>query len=90
MENFNNYFIDEQLINDIQCKHNNKIKPYNKFCLSCEKNICNWCKGHEKHKIISYDSIEPNQEKYEEYEKNLLNMKSIGEKIKIKKIILIN
>ena len=64
IEKNNNYSIDEELINDIECKHNNKKKPYIKFCLSCEKNICNWCKGHENHQIIDFDSIEPDQEKF--------------------------
>ena len=83
-ENDNNYSLDEELINDIECKHNNKKKPYIKYCLSCGKNFCNWCKGHENHNIIDFDSIEPNQEKFEEIEQNLLNMKSISEIIKNK------
>ena len=48
MENTQNYLIDYSLINDIECEHNNKKRTYNKFCLTCKKNICSWCKGHEK------------------------------------------
>ena len=59
-----NYILNKQLINNFECKHNNKKNPYNRYCFSCRKDICNWCKGHENHKLVSLESIEPNQEKY--------------------------
>ena len=57
---------------------------YNRYCFSCQKNICIWCKGHESHKLISLESIEPNQEKYERYEKKILKMYKTGKEIKKK------
>ena len=77
----NNYFINETLIKDIECKHKER---YNKYCLSCEKNICDMCKGHENHRKIEFNSIEPEQRTYEEFKKNLSEMNYIGEDIKKK------
>ena len=32
------------------------IKPFKKFCLTCEENICNDCEEkHNKHDIIKFD-----------------------------------
>ena len=77
----NNYFINETLIKDIECKHKER---YNKYCFSCEKNICDMCKGHENHRKIEFNSIEPEQRTYEEFKKNLSEMNYIGEDIKKK------
>jgi len=77
----NNYFINETLIKDTECKHKER---YNKYCLSCEKNICDMCKGHENHRKIEFNSIEPEQRTYEEFKKNLSEMNYIGEDIKKK------
>ena len=76
------YFIIENLINDIECKHNNIKKTYIGFCLSCKKNFCSWCKEHQLHNIIKFDEIEPSQEDYEKVEEGMKNMQSIDEKIK--------
>ena len=76
------YFIIENFINDIECKHNNIKKTYIGFCLSCKKNFCSWCKKHKFHKIIKFDEIEPSQEDYEKVEEGMKNMQSIDEKIK--------
>ena len=86
MTDTNQYIINQQLLNDTKCQHNIKKKAYNKYCIDCKKNICVWCKGHENHETINLDSIEPNQEKFEEVEKSMLNMKSINEKIKQKSL----
>ena len=61
--------------------HNNRKKPYNKYCRTCKKNICNWCKGHEKHNIIRFDSIEPDEDLFNKFEKKLVNMQSIGDEL---------
>ena len=84
MENTQNYLIDYSLINDIECEHNNKKRTYNKFCLTCKKNICSWCKGHENHEKINLDSIEPDEKKYDEFDNKMSNMKLIGEIIEKK------
>ena len=76
------YFIIENFINDIECKHNNIKKTYIGFCLSCKKNFCSWCKEHKFHKIIKFDEIEPSQEDCEKVEEGMKNMQSIDEKIK--------
>ena len=84
MTDTNQYIIDQQLLQDIKCQHNDKKKTYNKYCIECKKNICFWCKGHKNHETIDYESIEPDQEKYEEVKNSMLNMKSIKEKIEEK------
>ena len=76
------YFIREDLTNDIECKHNNIKKAYIGYCLSCKKNICFWCQGHKLHEIIKFDEIEPSQKDYEKAEEELKNMLSIDEKIR--------
>jgi hypothetical protein len=42
------------------------------------------CKGHENHRKIEFNSIEPEQRTYEEFKKNLSEMNYIGEDIKKK------
>ena len=66
-----NYFLNKKLINDFECKHNYEKKPYNRYCFTCQKNICALCKGHESHSLISLESMF-NKEKYEKYDKNIL------------------
>jgi hypothetical protein len=85
---FQKYYINQNLINDFECLHNTRKKLYNKYCKTCNKNICNWCKGHENHKMINLDSIEPDEEMYENFEKQLMHMKSIGDELN-KKYLLI-
>ena len=82
MSNNGKYFLNRQLIDDYECQHNKKKCHYNRYCISCKKDICAWCKGHESHRLIILESIEPNQEKYEKYEKNILKMYKTGKEIK--------
>ena len=77
-----NYFLNKELINDCECQLDKK--PYNRFCFSCNKNICVLCKGHKGHNLISLESIESNQEKYQKYEKKILEMYKTGKEIKKK------
>ena len=78
------YVMNQELIHDIECKHNNIKKQYKMYCQSCQKNLCIWCKGHECHQLIQFDEIEPSQEEYEKYEKDLSVMKSIKDALKEK------
>ena len=78
-----NYFLNKKLINDFECKHNYEKKPYNRYCFTCQKNICALCKGHESHSLISLESMF-NKEKYEKYDKNILKMYKTGKEIKKK------
>ena len=81
MINNNGYIINEQLLNETQCQHKLKKQLFNKYCETCKKNICNWCKGHNNHQTIELDSIEPNEEKFEEIENSIKQMKSIKKEI---------
>ena len=78
------YVLNQELIDDIECKHNNIKKQYKMYCQSCQKNLCIWCKGHECHQLIQFDQIEPSQEEYEKYEKDLSVMESIKDVLKEK------
>ena len=78
------YFIDQQLVDDIECRHKNKNKSYTKYCISCKKNLCPWCKGHENHSTIYLDSIEPDEEKYESWKIKMEEMQSIDDEMKKK------
>jgi len=78
---FQKYYINKDIIYDYECSHNNRKKLYNRYCKTCKKNICNWCKGHDNHNIINLDSIEPNEETYDKFEKQLMHMKSIGDEL---------
>lgn len=78
------YVLNQELIDDIECKHNNIKKQYKMYCQSCQKNLCIWCKGHECHQLIQFDQIETSQEEYEKYEKDLSVMESIKDVLKEK------
>ena len=82
--NLEKYNINKQLLDDIQCIHKVKKRPYIKYCISCKKNLCTWCKGHESHNIVSLDSLEPDEEKYKVCEDKLIEMQSIEDEIKKK------
>ena len=56
-KNEGQYIIDQKLINDIICKHPNKERIYNKYCITCKKNICFWCKGHKNHKTTHMNQL---------------------------------
>ena len=78
---FQKYSINNDLIYDFECLHNKRKRPYNKYCMTCKKNICSWCKDHENHKIISFDSIEPDEEMFNKYENQLVKMQSIKDEL---------
>ena len=78
---FQKYYINKDIIYDYECSHNNRKKLYNRYCKTCKKNICNWCKGHDNHNVINFDSIEPNEETFDKFEKQLIHMKSIGDEL---------
>ncbi len=59
MINNKGYIINEKLLNETQCQHNLIKKSFNKYCETCKKNICNWCKGHNNHQTIELDLLEP-------------------------------
>ena len=82
MSSNDKYCIREDLINEIECNHHRKKNLYIGFCQTCQKNYCSWCKEHKFHKVVKFDDIEPSQEKYEEFEQELITMQSVGEKIK--------
>ena len=82
MSSNDKYCIREDLINELECNHHKKKNLYIGFCLKCQKNYCSWCKEHKFHKVVKFDDIEPSQEKYEEFEQELITMQSVGEKIK--------
>ena len=72
------YIIDNKKLNDIKCDLHEIKKPYTKYCINCNKNICNWCKDHSNHKLIDFSLIEPNPEKYKINEQNLERMSLIN------------
>ena len=70
-----NTTIKEEL-NDFECREHGTIhKKYSKYCETCEKDICIWCKNHQGHNIINYDDIEIEEDKFTSYENNLSKMK---------------
>ena len=57
-------------------------EPFTNFCLSCEKNICQYCEGkHNDHNIINFDENNHQIEKINDYcikfEQNEVNLKKI-------------
>lgn len=62
-------------------KHFNK---YEKYCFTCQKNICEECVNeHAEHKIKSYESMLPTTGELEELNKNLKTMEENIENLKI-------
>ena len=86
---FQKYSINNDLIYDFECLHNKRKRPYNKYCMTCKKNICSWCKDHENHKIISFDSIEPDEEMFNKYENQLVKMQSIKDELNKRKLKIV-
>ena len=78
------FIINEKLLNDIKCQHNSKKNSYIKYCKTCKKNICIWCKEHNNHETIELEKLEPNQEKFEKTEKAIKQMNSMKKKIEEK------
>ena len=75
----NSYIIDEKELNDIQCDLHEIKKGYSKYCKTCEKNICNWCEGHDNHELIEFFSLDNKfKELYPKYEENLNKMESVN------------
>ena len=85
-ENFKHHLIRAKYMDFCCVEH---IKPFTIFCLTCEKNLCLDCKGHNEHKIINfkdykYDNINEYLIKYDYNEiqlqriENFLNKKSIN------------
>ena len=73
----NNFIINNDLINDISCnEHHVKNRPYDRYCLTCKKNICKWCENHNSHELVELDSIEPSENNFFVCEDNLEKMKS--------------
>ena len=77
MENENLYNIDTNKLNDIKCNLHDCKRQYIKYCCNCDKNLCDWCKGHDNHKIKEFTFIEPKSETYRKYEEKLRKMESI-------------
>ena len=50
-------------LKDKMCILHGIQKPYNKYCKTCQKNICSWCTQHEKHQLINLNSLESSVEK---------------------------
>ena len=68
-------------LKDKMCILHGIQKPYNKYCKTCQKNICSWCIQHENHQLINLNSLESSVEKYNESIENLKKMKEIKEEI---------
>jgi len=78
MEEKTNYIIDKSILNDIECNCHELKKRYIKYCFTCDKNLCNWCEGHESHKTKDYNSLDPGPESYHLYEEKLSKMEEIN------------
>ena len=74
--NFNHHLIYAKYM-DFYCFDH--IKPFKYFCLSCEKNICLDCKGHNEHNIIDFKDykIDNINEYIIKFEQNELNLNKI-------------
>ena len=59
VENQNLYKIDTKLLKDINCDLQDCKKLYIKYCFNCDKNLCEWCEGHDNHKIKNFNEINP-------------------------------
>ena len=79
MEDSNDYIIDESKINDVICDLHDIPRSYNKYCKTCNKNLCNWCNGHNDHYLIDFTSLDPGPEVYKSNEEKLNKMSSINE-----------
>ena len=79
MADENSYIIDEKKLNDIQCDLHKIKKSYSKYCKTCEKNLCNWCEGHDNHELVEFSSLDNNfRELYLTYEEKLKRMESVN------------
>ena len=78
MEEQNNYEINTKLLNDIKCNLHQCKKQYNKYCVTCNKNLCPWCEGHNNHQIIEFNSLDKGPELFKIYEEKLGKMESIN------------
>ena len=75
-KNKNHKLIDVEKVNML-CFHHNEI--YNSYCFNCKKNICGKCynkENHNKHRIIYFEKIQPNNDLLEKIKNNLLKEKS--------------
>ena len=75
-KNKNHKLIDIDKVNMI-CFHHNEI--YNSYCFNCKKNICNKCynkENHNNHRIIYFETIQPNNDLLETIKNNLMKEKS--------------
>jgi len=77
MEDKDEYLIDFTKINDNICSIHERPKNYDKYCSTCQKDICNLCEGHYNHKLIDYNSIKPSQEDIQITIEKLNKMNSI-------------
>ena len=74
--NYNSLTPNNLEIGNYECKNHGVVhKTFSKFCMTCNKNICSWCLGHNNHKTINFDSIEINEKQFESYEYNQQKMK---------------
>jgi len=78
MSEKNNYIIDKSILNDIECNSYELKKKYTKYCCTCNKNLCNWCEGHDNHELKDFNSLDPGPESYHLYEEKLSKMESIN------------
>ena len=78
MSEKNNYIIDKNILNDIECNCHELKRRYIKYCLTCDKNLCNWCEGHDKHELKDFNSLDPGPEAYRLYEEKLSKMEAIN------------
>ena len=90
MENENIYNIDTKQLNDIKCNLHDIKKQYTKYCCNCDKNLCDWCKGHDNHQIKEFTFIEQKPETYREYEEKFRKMESINKEYFNKKLSSFN
>ena len=84
--NLNHHLINAKYM-DFYCFEH--IKPFKKFCLTCEENICNDCEEkHNKHDIINfYDDdykIDKINEYYLKFEQNIINLNKFETHLKSK------
>ena len=78
MSEKNNYIIDKNILNDIECNCHELKRRYIKYCLTCDKNLCNWCEGHDKHELKDFNTLDPGPEAYRLYEEKLSKMEAIN------------
>ena len=68
--NKSHHLITIDKLNSFCIFHKNK---YNSYCETCSQNICLKCKtSHEKHKIISFESVSPSKEEIKQ-KRNIIN-----------------